>query len=199
MESTLIVLFFSWYLNHIWHCYRSSIESHPLYCRISLGQSIKQKDQDEVLVRLASYRAIQCPQRRYLISYRVPYMENELRPRQWLNPNRKRALDDVGGAIRTRKGGGTRSPRSFAGAAVAPASRRSPAGAGAGDGGAAPRETVCPGTSSREAGVRAEAVLICRSCFGRKSDERKPPRNTSERKGRRQTACRGRPRCRRVV
>ena len=50
----------------------------------------------------------------------------------------------------------------------------------------APRETVCPGTSSRV------AVLICRSCFGRKSDERKPPRNTSERKGRRQTACRGR-------
>ena len=119
MESTLIVLFFSWYLNHIWHCYRSSIESQPLYCRMSLGQSIKQKDQDEVLVRLASYRAIQCPQRRYLISYRVPYKENELRPRQWLNPNRKRALDDVGGAIRTRKGGGTRSPRSFAGAAAA--------------------------------------------------------------------------------
>ena len=103
MESTLIVLFFSWYLNHIWHCYRSSIESHPLYCRISLGQSIKQKDQDEGLERLASYRAIQCPQRRFLISYRVPYKENELRPRQWLNPNRKRALDDVGGAIRTRR------------------------------------------------------------------------------------------------
>ena len=60
------------------------------------------------------------------LAYRVPHKENNAL-RQWLNPNRKRALDDVGGGRDqdTKEAGGH--ARRAPSLARWPASRRSPA------------------------------------------------------------------------